>query len=528
MQPRNKTGKKVDVSFARGAAKDPNGEIVRFSRIGQEIAQLRNTEEIERRFRLVADSAPVLIWMSGTDKLCSYFNKPWLDFTGRALEQELGDGWAEGVHPDDLKRCLNTYTQSFDLRQEFRMEYRLRRRDGEYRWISDIGVPRWNGDRSFAGYIGSCVDVTERKVAEEALRDLNRSLQEQTVTLQSREELLRNFVKNVPAGVAMLDRDMRYLQVSDRWCADYRVDGAQILGRRHYEVFPDVPERWKVAHRLALAGATLHADGDRWIRNDNEMWVRWELRPWKTPSGVVGGILIFAEDITNRKRAQAALRQMTHKLIEAHEEERTRIARELHDNVNQRLALLAVELDHATLGDGSRAGLAQCLRRTKKSIDEISREVQSLSHRLHSSKLEYLGLVSASNGFCKELSKKAKVQVAFSHSAIPTTLAKEISLTLFRVLQEALQNAVKHSGARSFEVHLRATPKWIELTVSDNGCGFEVRESLEKKPGLGLISMKERLQIVHGTLEIESTVGGGTFIHARAPLGRHLSGVMTA
>jgi len=514
----SKTGKKVDVSFTRGPIKDPNGD-VRFSSIAQDITQRRKAEESERRFRLVADSAPVLIWMSGTDKLCSYFNKPWLDFTGRPLEQELGNGWAEGVHPDDLKRCLNTYTQSFDLRQEFRMEYRLRRHDGEYRWISDIGVPRWNDDASFAGYIGSCIDVTERKVTEEALRDLNRSLQTQTATLQSREELLRNFVKNVPAGVAMLDREMRYLQVSDRWCTDYLVDGSQILGRSHYEVFPEVPERWKFAHRLALAGATLHADEDPWRCNGNDIWVRWELRPWKTPSGVTGGILIFAEDITNRKKAQAILREMTHKLIEAHEEERTRIARELHDNVNQKLAFLAVELDHVILGDESKVRLMQCLRRAKKNIAEISREVQSLSHHLHSSKLEYLGLVSASNGFCKELSKKAKVQVAFSHSAIPTTLVKEISLTLFRVLQEALQNAVKHSGVRSFEVHLHGAPKWIDLTVSDKGRGFEVRGSLERKAGLGLISMKERLQIVHGTLEIESTVGRGTVIHARAPLG---------
>jgi PAS domain S-box-containing protein len=129
------------------------------------VDKLRESEE---RFRLVANAAPALIWMSGTDKLCTYFNKPWLDFTGRSLESELGNGWAEGVHPEDLQPCLGTYTRAFDRREEFTMEYRLRHRDGEYRWILDVGVPRFNEDGSFAGYIGIGVDVTERRRAEEA------------------------------------------------------------------------------------------------------------------------------------------------------------------------------------------------------------------------------------------------------------------------------------------------------------------------------------------------------------------------
>jgi two-component system, LuxR family, sensor kinase FixL len=127
--------------------------------------------EREERFRLLANAAPVLVWMSGPDKLCTYFNKPWLDFTGRPLERELGDGWSEGVHPDDLPRCLDTYVRAFDARQEFRMEYRLRRSDGEYRWVLDAGVPRFESDGTFDGYLGSCVDITEQKRVEEALRE---------------------------------------------------------------------------------------------------------------------------------------------------------------------------------------------------------------------------------------------------------------------------------------------------------------------------------------------------------------------
>jgi PAS domain S-box-containing protein len=126
--------------------------------------------ESEERFRNMADTAPVMIWVSGPDKLCTFFNKGWLDFAGRAMEQELGQGWAEGVHPNDLERCYATYVSAFDARRNFQMEYRLRRADGEYRWVLDNGVPRFQYDGAFAGYVGSCIDITDvKRTQEEAL-----------------------------------------------------------------------------------------------------------------------------------------------------------------------------------------------------------------------------------------------------------------------------------------------------------------------------------------------------------------------
>ncbi len=119
--------------------------------------------ESEMRFQSMANSVTILIWIADTDKLCNWFNKGWLDFTGRSLEQEVGNGWAEGVHPDDLDRCLDIYATSFDDRQEFGMEYRLRRFDGQYRWLLDHGVPRFDGQGNFLGYIGTCVDISESK-----------------------------------------------------------------------------------------------------------------------------------------------------------------------------------------------------------------------------------------------------------------------------------------------------------------------------------------------------------------------------
>jgi PAS domain S-box-containing protein len=337
--------------------------------------------ESEERFRLVANTAPVLIWMAGADKQCTYFNQPWLEFTGRPLEADLGNGWTEVVHPDDVSTLLDTYTRVFDRRGRFELEYRLRRHDGEYRWVSDLGVPRYNPDGCFAGYIGSCMDVTERKIAEEALTNMGR------------------------------------------------------------------------------------------------------------------------------------------KLMEAHEEERTWIGRELHDDINQRIALVTIELDRWNQTAGPSSDTHDHIRKISQRLVEIGEDIQALSHRLHSSKLEYLGIAVAAQSFCRELSERYKVQISFSHSEIPRNLPKEIALCLFRVLQEALQNAVKHSGVQDFKVELHGRTGEIYLSVIDAGSGFDSQDAVNRL-GVGLISMRQRLQLVNGALSVESEPGRGTAIYARVPVGR--------
>jgi PAS domain S-box-containing protein len=171
-----KGGKKLAVALTISPVRDSTGNLVGFSEIARDITDRKRAEHVlrgsEERFRLVANSAPVLIWMSGTDKLCNFFNQGWLSFTGRSMAEELGERWASGVHPDDLENCLKIYSASFDARVDFEMEYRLRRFDGEYRWIVDFGVPRFESDGTFCGYIGSCIDITERKSAAESLQNL--------------------------------------------------------------------------------------------------------------------------------------------------------------------------------------------------------------------------------------------------------------------------------------------------------------------------------------------------------------------
>jgi PAS domain S-box-containing protein len=335
--------------------------------------------ESEQRFRLVADTAPVLIWMSGSDKKCTFFNEGWLHFTGRSIASQLGDGWAEGVHAEDLRKCLDTYTQAFDRREEFRMEYRLRRHDGEYRWVLDIGVPRFDQERSFVGYIGTCVDLTDRKLAETALASVSR------------------------------------------------------------------------------------------------------------------------------------------RMIEAQEQERARIARELHDDIGQRLALLAINLAQLHRKPENSIGTRSRVEDLRNQMTAIATDVQALSHRLHSSKLEYLGLAPAMRGFCKEFGDQQEVNIDFETHGLPSSLSPEMSLCFFRILQEALYNSVKYSGVRHFEVRSWATPNEVHLTVSDFGSGFDI-EAAKAGRGLGLVSMEERLKILNGTLSIQSQPKLGTTVHALAPL----------
>jgi len=183
---------------------DESRRLLEFQSVGRDITERKRAEaalrESEERFRVLVDTAPVMVWMSGTDASCNFFNKPWLDFTGRTMEQEVGDGWAEGVRQDDLQRCLDVYRTAFEARLDFKMEYRLRRWDGEYRWVLDHGIPLYTPVGEFTGYIGSCIDIHDRKQAEEALhkalsevRRLKNQLQAENIYLQEEIRSGHNF-----------------------------------------------------------------------------------------------------------------------------------------------------------------------------------------------------------------------------------------------------------------------------------------------------------------------------------------------
>jgi len=252
----------------------------------------------------------------------------------------------------------------------------------------------------------------------------------------------------------------------------------------------------------------------RILRPDGSVvWLQRNSRAYFDGHARLERIVGMIADVTERKLAEQALSDMTRKLIESQEQERARIGRELHDDINQRIAMLAVELeqlrDHP-LEIESRA------RELRTSVDQLSDDVQALSHDLHSSKLEYLGAIAGIKSWCKEFAGRHKLEIEF-HNEISSRLPLQTGVSLLRVLQEALHNSAKYSGVRRMEVQLREHSGEIHLIISDSGKGFDVEAALNGN-GLGLTSMRERVRLVGGTISIESRPSAGTTIHVRVPL----------
>ncbi len=282
------------------------------------------------------------------------------------------------------------------------------------------------------------------------------------------------------------------------------------------------PESWtrlqKAVKESLLTGQGYELDLEIIRPDGTTRWIMARGEAQKLEAGRAVHLHGTAKDITERKRAEEAIAGMGRKLIEAQEQERARIARDLHDDVGQRLALLAVELNRMRdFIPDSAAELLRHVDELEAQASEMSTDVHTLSHELHSRNLEYLGIVSAVKSFCKEYGDKYKANVNFAHEGVPANVPKEISVCLFRVLQESLQNALKHSEVRHFDVRLEGSSEEIHLTVRDSGVGFDP-ESTKNTRGLGLISMRERVNIVKGTFVITASPQRGTEVSVRVPL----------
>jgi PAS domain S-box-containing protein len=378
------------------------------------------------------------------------------------------------------------------------------------KWVIARGEPVRDADGQIIGLRGTVQDITERKRAEEALHES--------------EDKLRLILDSTAEGICGVDLEGRCTFCNPACLRALGYESVHdLLGRRMHDlvhhtrgdgtVFPI--EECRIFQTLRT-GEGVHLDDEvLWRANGTSFPAEYWCHPQWRGQNLTGAVVAFV-DITTRKLADAALASVSGKLIEAQEQERRRIARELHDDIGQRLALLGIELAQLQQSSSNPSAFPGHIAKLQQQASEIAADVQSLSHELHSSKLQYLGLAAALKGFCQEFSEQQKVEVDFKTNDLPTPLSPDISLCFFRVLQEALHNAAKHSGLRHFEVRLWGTPDEIHLTISDSGVGFDV-EAAKASRGLGLISMQERLRLLNGTLAIESQRQRGTTIHASVP-----------
>jgi len=485
----------------------PDGEPERMLGMAVDITERKLVEvalhESEQRLRLAAQAGKMyaIDWDVATDMVIrSEEAAHILGLSGEPIrlthEQMLGR-----VHPEDRATFDTSIAELTPESPNTQISFRVLRPDGSVLWLERTGHAFFDEQSKMVRMIGMVADITERKSAEDKLHEYER-------TVEGLEEM-----------IAVIDREYRYLIANSKFCRIRNMTREQVVGRFAYEVLNKEVFEAVVKERIdeCFQGKVVRYEMKYTYPELGERDVLVSYFPIEGATRL-DRVACIVQDITERKQAEEALSTVSQRLIEAHEEERTRLARELHDDINQRLALLAVSLNDLKQSlPAVSIELGRKIDDASKQIGDVGNDVQALSHRLHSSKLEYLGLERAASGFCREFSDQQGVEIDFHSENVPNQLAPEISLSLFRVLQEALQNAAKHSGARQFQVSLKGQANEVELTVHDSGIGFDPEQAIKGR-GLGLTSMRERLKLVGGELLIDSRLHRGTTVHAGAPL----------
>jgi PAS domain S-box-containing protein len=479
----------------------------------------------EERFRLIADRSPVMMWTTRADATLDYLNRTCLEFSGLPLEQLLDNGWLNAVHPDDVERCIRTYAPAFEARAPFQMEYRLRRADGAYRWVLDWAVPRYESDGRFLGYNGATLDITDRKEMENALRESQKRYALATAAGAVGVwdwNLESNDIYVDPKLKAMLGYDDAEIpnRLQD-WGARVYADDVDAVMTQARACIDGATDDYEIAHRMVhkdgrllwfLARGSLirHADG--------------------TPHRLVG----TDTNITERKQVDEAIREneamllatnqqiqdLAGRLIAAQEVERARIARELHDDLSQELAGLAIALSGlkrrlAPVPDA--ADLHDEVSSLQEHTTALAESIRRLSHDLHPSVLQHAGLVPALSAHCSELQRQRQIEVSFTTHGEFGTTDRDIALCLYRITQEALRNVVTHAQARRAEVTLVDAGDHIQLTVTDDGKGFDVTEARASGRGLGLVSMSERVRLAGGSVSVRTELDRGTTVRLQLP-----------
>jgi PAS domain S-box-containing protein len=480
----------------------------------ENITERRRTEEVlretEERFRLAARAGKMFAyeWDASTDVIVRSGECGEIFGTETVAKVSTGQQILAKVHPDDREKLLAADAALSVEKPDLQVSHRMLHADGSVIWAERTGRAYFDRQGKMLRIVGMVADITERKRAEEILHESERNL----AGAQARAHLGSWVETLADRKLVWSDELYRLWGLEPRSIEPNR---DVFLGGVHPDDRADLREKldaslanrqpFDCVHRVLRPDGSVrfaHSQGEP-ISNEKGQ-----------PIQFVGTIL----DITDQKMAEEALASVSRRLIEAQEQERTRIGRELHDDIGQRLSMLAIGIEHLQRDPPHLSGeLHRLAGELHKQASEIAADLQSLSHELHSAKLEYLGLATATRVFCKEFGQQQNVEIDVETYDLPRPWSTEVSLCFFRILQEALHNSTKHSGVRHFEVRLWGTSNEIHLTVRDSGAGFD-REAAKQSRGLGLISMEERLKLVNGTLSIESQFQRGTTIHARAPL----------
>jgi PAS domain S-box-containing protein len=493
---------------------DEQGRMVRMVGMTADISERKRAERevglANDRLRLAMESGKTVGWdrdvKSGRDSLFgdlqSMFGIPSEVFDGRV------EDFHRYLHPEDCGKVLHAIDDAMHAQKPYAAEFRILRPDGNLRWIAAKGKFYYSPDGEPERMLGMAVDITERKQVEEALRE-----GEERLRLAIRAGKMYAF--DWDAATDVIIRSEEVAHISGLIGEPIRLNKQQFLTSVHSEdraIFnTSIAELTPESPNSQISFRLLRPDGSvRWLQRTGHAFF--------DKQGRIVRMIGMVGDVTERKLAEGALSAVSGRLIEAQEAERRRIARELHDDVSQKLVMLTVELQElANLSFESNPQLRNRIESLLKRTLEMSEDVHSLSHRLHSSKLELLGLVGTMRGFCQELAEQRDVEIDFRHSDVPNFLPAQISLCLFRILQEGLGNAVKHSGVRHFESWLERVANELQLTIRDSGGGFDPSTAMNNQ-GIGLISMRERVNLVKGTISIVSKPGGGTQIQVRVPI----------
>jgi PAS domain S-box-containing protein len=482
----------------------PNGEPERMLGMAVDITDRRQTEESLRLFRKLIDGS------NDSFEVIDPKTLKFLDMNERGCK-DLGYSREEilslavpDVDPGMSKSAMAAIRARLEQAETVILECLHRRKDGST-FPVEVNVRHVQADQHYL--VAVVRDITERKHAEEELRG-----SEERLRLAA--EAGKMFAYSWDAATDVITRSGESAQILgiDETA---QLTGQQVIARVH----PDDLGKVKDAISQICPEKPYLRVAYRMIRpNQSMIWVERNSQAYFDREGKILRIIGMVADVTERKRAEEMLSSISRRLIEAQEEERARIARELHDDIGQRLVLLALGLEQLQQAPGNLDSDARnCIAELEKQVLEISASIQSLAHDLHSSKLEHLGIVVAMRTCCVELSAKRKVTIDFKHENVPQDLPHGISLCLFRVLQESLHNAVRHSGATHFEVELQGTSDAIHLTIRDEGFGFDPSDATNRH-GLGLTSMRERLRLVRGELCIQSQLRHGTTVRACVPL----------